>query len=50
MGRRREEASGKTEQELKYPFMLLITSYLNAMQSCKIVANYAELYAEAQLI
>lgn len=50
MGRKREEAPGKTEQELKCPFMLLIASYLNAMQSCKIAANLAELYAEMRLI
>lgn len=50
MGRRREESPGKTEQELKCSFMPVITSYLNAMQSCKIEANYAELCAEAELI
>lgn len=50
MGRRREEAPGKTGQELKCPFVPLTKSYLNVMQSCKIEVSYAELYAEAQLI
>lgn len=50
MGRGWEEAPEKTEQELKCLFTPPITSYLNVMQSWKIEAGYAELYAEAQLI